>query len=561
MSRQEEIYSKGFNMFDDYRMRDRYCDPTPIDYNKIKVGAKTLDDAILNLGSLKKSAPGHPFTNKGVIYKALVDKDYETLRAISNFYYDISGIYERVCNYFAFLYRYDWYVVPEIYDDSVKEEKVLKDFSKVLNYLDDSYIKKTCGDIALEVIKNGCYYGYLIPDNKQILLQQLPAEYCRTRYFVKGCPAIEFNMSFFDRFADITYRMKILNLFPDEFKKGYMLYKQGKLKDDIMTEGEKHRAMSESYRDGIGCWYLLDPNATVKFNFNNSDVPLFVNAIPTIIDLDAAQDLDRRKQMQKLLKIVVQKLPMDKNGDLIFDVDEAKDIHNNAVQMLQRAVGVDVITTFADVDSIDMSDKNTTTSKDDLEKVERTVFNSLGISQNLFNTDGNLSLEKSILNDESSVRNLLLQFSMFFDKLTRRKGTGGQKYTFKLYMLETTQYNYKDLAKLYKEQTQIGYSKMLPQIALGHSQSFILNTAHFENEILHLSEIMIPPLMSSTLNGQDLQNLGNSGKTNQNNTQKKSEGQNKQSADPAKEKKQTGRPEKSDDQKSEKTIQNKESMS
>jgi hypothetical protein len=49
------------------------------------------------------------------------------------------------------------------------------------------------------------------------------------------------------------------------------------------------------------------------------------------LDLDAAQDLDRRKQMQKLLKIVVQKLPMDKNGDLIFDVDEARDIHNNAV--------------------------------------------------------------------------------------------------------------------------------------------------------------------------------------------------------------------------------------
>jgi hypothetical protein len=71
---------------------------------------------------------------------------------------------------------------------------------------------------------------------------------------------------------------------------------------------------------------------------------------------------------------------MDKNNDLIFDIDEAKDIHNNAVEMLRRAVGVDVLTTFADIDSIDMSDSNTVTSKDDLEKVERTVFNSLGIS-------------------------------------------------------------------------------------------------------------------------------------------------------------------------------------
>jgi hypothetical protein len=76
--------------------------------------------------------------------------------------------------------------------------------------------------------------------------------------------------------------------------------------------------------------------------------------------------------------------------------------------MLARAIGVDVLTTFTDVDAINISDSNTATTTDDLEKVERSVFNTLGVSQNLFNTDGNLSLEKSILNDEGSVRTLLL---------------------------------------------------------------------------------------------------------------------------------------------------------
>ena len=195
---------------------------------------------------------------------------------------------------------------------------------------------------------------------------------------------------------------------------------------------------------------------------------------------------------------------MDKNGDLIFDVDEARDIHNNAVEMLSRAIGVDVLTTFTDVESIDLSDKNTTASQDDLEKVERTVFNNFGISRNLFNTDGNLSLEKSILNDESTVRNLLLQFNIFMDRVLQKKNTNSKKYNFKIYFLETTQYNYQALSKLYKEHTQLGYSKMLPQIALGHSQSSILNTAIFENDVLHLSEIMIPPLMSSTLSSEDI---------------------------------------------------------
>jgi hypothetical protein len=112
--------------------------------------------------------------------------------------------------------------------------------------------------------------------------------------------------------------------------------------------------------------------------------------------------------MQKLLKVIIQKLPLDKNGDLIFDVDEAKDIHNNTVQMLQRAIGVDVMTTFADVDVADLADKNTTTSTDDLEKVERTVYNEAGVSQNLFNSNSNLALEKASLVDEASVRDIIL---------------------------------------------------------------------------------------------------------------------------------------------------------
>jgi len=310
--------------------------------------------------------------------------------------------------------------------------------------------------------------------------------------------------------------MQVLNMFPDEFKKGYVAYKSGKLARQ-KTLGQDPTVggyLGSRWVDDSG-WWMLEPQNTVKFSFANggngaADIPLFINAIPAILDLDAAQDLDRRKQMQKLLKIVVQKLPMDKNGDLIFDVDEARDIHNNAVQMLKRAVGVDVLTTFADIDSIDMSDKNTTTSQDDLAKVERSVFNALGISQNMFNTDGNLALTQSILNDEAALRTLLLQFEIFFDRITQSLSGAKKKYNFRLYMLETTQYNYKELAKMYKEQVQMGYSKMLPQIALGHSQSFILNTAYFENEVMKLSEIMIPPLMSSTMKMEDLKGGGNS---------------------------------------------------
>lgn len=280
------------------------------------------------------------------------------------------------------------------------------------------------------------------------------------------------------------------------------------------------------------------------------DIPIFANAIPYIFDLSAAQELDRSKMMQKLLKIIIQKLPRDKNGDLIFDIDEAADIHQNAVRMLKNTIGVDVLTTFADIESIDLSDSTTSTSTDELEKVERTVYNAMGVSRNLFNTDGNIALEKSILNDEGTVRTLVLQFTILFDRLIKAKFAKKGKYSFRFYMLETTQYNYKDISKMYKEQVQIGYSKMLPQIALGHSQSSIINTAYFENDILKLTEIMIPPLMSSTMSSSDI--LGTNAQSGTSNQQK--------TVDTSSESK-AGRPEKEDGQKSEKTLQNEESKS
>ena len=71
---------------------------------------------------------------------------------------------------------------------------------------------------------------------------------------------------------------------------------------------------------------------------------------------------------------------------------------------------------------------------------------------------------------------------------------------------------------------------------------------------MKLSELMIPPLMSSTMNMQDLK--GNNDSNTSSKSQKTSNGK-----DPFKSEGETGRPEKPDDQKSEKTIKNKESMS
>ena len=53
-------------------------------------------------------------------------------------------------------------------------------------------------------------------------------------------------------------------------------------------------------------------------------------------------------------------------------------------------------------------------------------------------------------------------------------------------MLETTQYNYKELAKMYKEQVQLGYSKMLTSNCYGSFLEFYFEYCLFENEVMNL---------------------------------------------------------------------------
>lgn len=543
INRVEEIKKKGFNMIREEDIQDVYAPSfNPVDFAKIKVGMKTLDDAVVNLGDLKRTNPR--LADKKEVLRAIHNGDLETMREISNFFFKTSGIYSRLCKYMANLYRYDWMITPYVNSKSIKQEKIVEGFYKALTYLDNFEIKRFCGDAALKVLKNGCYYGYLVPQANKMAVQELPANYCRSRFSVNGRPAVEFNMKFFDdTYRDTTQKMRILNLFPNEFKKGYILYKEGKLKPDFAGD--------------TSGWYLLEPKNVIKFNLNGDDYPAFISIIPAIIDLDEAQALDRKKMQQKLLKIIIQKMPMDKNGDLIFDIDEARELHNNAVKMLGKAIGIDVLTTFADVDVADMADKNTTTSVDELEKVERTVYNEAGVSQMQFNTSGNLALEKSILNDEASMYNLLLQFESFINSLLEPYNKAPKKLLYRAQILTTTIYNYKEMAKLYKEQTQMGYSKMLPQIALGQSQSSILANAYFENDVLDLINVFIPPLMSSTMNADALSK--DKGNENNNKTADKKSGGSQQT--PPREKGEAGRKEKPDDEKSAKTIANRESMS
>ena len=76
-----------------------------VDYNKIKIGRTTLgDDAFLNTEYLK---PKQRKVKRSDVERAIDRQDLDKLREISAYFYYSNGIYERLCRYMAYLYRYD----------------------------------------------------------------------------------------------------------------------------------------------------------------------------------------------------------------------------------------------------------------------------------------------------------------------------------------------------------------------------------------------------------------------------------------------------------------------
>ena len=91
----EQIKSKGFNIVTgsardiDPNQKTGYqalngTDAPPIDFNKIRVGAKVLEDAVLDLGNLKKINP--ELADKDNVLRAINNYDLKLMREISLYF-------------------------------------------------------------------------------------------------------------------------------------------------------------------------------------------------------------------------------------------------------------------------------------------------------------------------------------------------------------------------------------------------------------------------------------------------------------------------------------------
>lgn len=464
----------------------------PLDFGQLKIRKMTVKpaEAIIYKEDIKGRGTDFSRMDHAKMIKIVEGTDLQQIRGLSKYFFQTNGVYARAVRYLADIYKYDFILYPNLdLDLEMTDEmgdKILKKFNALLEHFDNSAIQLMCRKWAIAVCLEGVYYGYICDDvNDKLVVQDLPVDFCRARFLHKGMPLVEFNVQYFDKVtSNLEYRQKLLSLFPEEFQAGYRKYKAGKLP-------------AEEQGDDAG-WILLDMNRAFKFNFNDDDIPPFLFAIPDLINLMEVEDLNKEKLIQQIQKILIQKFELDQNGQIPFTMKELQQLNQNAVDMVGDAVGVSVLSTVADVTLEDLAGNEGEQAQNNVETAQNTVYNSLGISTNLFNTDGNLALEKSIIIDEAYVKPLLLQFEQFFNRYLEWK-FNKKDLKFRMKMLLTSIFNNTELSSKYENLTKIGFSRFLPMVALSHTQKEVISMAKLEQQIMQLDAYMLPPFSSNTM--------------------------------------------------------------
>ena len=448
-----------------------------------------------------------------------------SLRELSRFAYRYFGIYERVINYYSRLLLFDYVVTPKV-KGNISKNKILNKYNNALSFLDKMSIPVNFQYITYKVLKNGAYYGLFRVFDDGITFQELPVEYCRSRYKdSRGIDILEFNLSYFRKITSESDRQEVLSSFPKEVVKQWERVKNSK---NITNN-----------------WVELDTKVGVVFHFGDF-VPYFVNAIPELLRLDEAQDREGDREAEELQKLLINKMPISsKTGEMIFEPDEAAVMHKGLVDMLSNNKYIDVLTTYGETS---LEQAQTTTSQaqnNSLNKFTFNAFDNLGTSAQLFNAEGNTALKYSTDKDTSLMFSLAMIYANWLTYIVNDRFADA-KVSFSVEFLPTTIHNRKELMDVYLKGAQYGYSKIYTGVAQGIKQSNLVGLLNLENDILGLSDKMIPLSSSYT-------------QTNNENS-KNSDGKSKSTTSGKDNNSEPGRPELSDSDKSDKTIANRDAM-
>lgn len=454
-----------------------------MDENKKTLDFASLGEMAISAKTGIGSSTGSKYTKSDInTYLDNIPKYATNLRQASDYFYNSSGIYKNIINAFSNLATLDNIILPSSKTLQRSNDKSYQGyFDKVNSYADSINIKSTTRNILKSVAKYGAYIAYERNEGTDYYLQQLPMDYCRIKYRVGNDFQLEFNFKYFEKFfqkEDLDFAWMV---YPKEFKSLYNKYKK-----DAKSRNPE--------------WQMLDIKKTVCITADDDDVyfvPMYSGMFEAILNNEDYKDLIKIGQTLDISKLLVQKVPTDKDGNILMPKEGIQFFHNELKKILPE--GANGVTTPLEISDVSFSNQNQS-KQDLLDKAERNAFVNSGFSSSIFSDNGgNTGLQ---LNVEYVTSNVYATLEKIEDMFNRKfKNVANTKnYEFKIKFFRTTNININEnFDRMYKLLSIGGAIQPLFSL-MGFDADTYMTLLQVEND-LGIKDLLQVPQSMHTQNG------------------------------------------------------------
>ena len=279
---------------------------------------------------------------------------------LSRNYFNKDGYYKQIIIYYATLLKYMGLLIPNpSTGKNLSTSHIQKRYYNALDYVERMQLPILLTNFAQRALVDGCYYGMKVEtDKNNFQIIDLPAGYACSRFKdIQGNDVVEFDVSYFGTITDKEQRNAALSVYPKVVAKAWKELSNGKRKSK---------------------WVIIPKEIGVCFPFFDGR-PLFLNVIPATIEYDEAVAAERERDAEEIRKIIVQKIPHLNDGRLLFEPDEAEEIHFGTVGMMKGNKNISVLTTYGEVSAI-ASNTSADRSENTLTRMEQNIYAQAGVS-------------------------------------------------------------------------------------------------------------------------------------------------------------------------------------
>lgn len=189
-------------------------------------------------------------------------------------------------------------------------------------------------------------------------------------------------------------------------------------------------------------------------------------------------------------------MPHLTDGQLLFEPEEAKVMHEGSVKMLSGNKNLSVLTTYTDVDAV-VSKTSGENVANAIKQIFQNVYANAGVSSEIFAPTGSQAIPISIKNDLSLMMILGNKYSHFFTNILNSLFSNSN-ISFNFEILPVSYYNQDEYITTALKLASSGYSFLVPAVAAGLTQKQFTDIKDLENDVLQLADKMRPLASSYT---------------------------------------------------------------